>query len=57
LRTLGADLWSGGRLLLSQASTIVGADGAITDAATRENIRRFMAGFVKFISKQKSVAL
>jgi chromate reductase len=56
LRTLGADLWSGGRLLLSQASTVVGADGAISDATTRENIRKFMAGFVKFVRKERSAA-
>jgi NAD(P)H-dependent FMN reductase len=49
-KTLGANLWSGGRLLVSRAGTVFDASGEITDEAVRENLRRFMAGFVSFAS-------
>jgi len=45
-RTLRAELWSGGRLLVSRAGTVVGEDGEIRDETTRENIRAFITGFV-----------
>lgn len=48
-RTLGADLWPGGRLLVSRAGSVIGANGEITDAATRDNIRKFMQGFVAYV--------
>ena len=52
-RTLGADLWSGGRLLISRAAQVVDANGEITDAATRENIRKFVDGFVTYVRARK----
>ena len=51
-RTLGAELWSGGRLLVSRAGNVVGSDGEIADAATRENIRKFVAGFVAYVKRR-----
>jgi chromate reductase, NAD(P)H dehydrogenase (quinone) len=48
LRTLGADLWPG-RLLVSRAGSVFDAGGEITDAAMRENVRKFVAGFVAFV--------
>jgi len=50
-RTLGADLWSGGRLLVSRAATVIDPNGEITDAATRENIAKFVRGFVDYVRK------
>ena len=50
---LGADLWSGGRLLVSRAGQVVDANGEITDAATRDNIRKFMEGFVAYVRRRK----
>lgn len=47
-RTLGAELWTGGRLLISQAGGLVDAQGTLVDAETREKIRKFMAGFVAY---------
>ncbi len=47
--TLGADLWSGGRLLVSRAAGVVGTDGEVADAATREAIEKFVAGFVAYV--------
>jgi NAD(P)H-dependent FMN reductase len=49
-KTLGANLWSGSRLLVSRAGTVFDANGEITDEAVRENLRKFMAGFVSFAS-------
>lgn len=48
-RTLGADLWSGGRLLVSRAGTVFDANGEITDAAVRDAVAKFVAGFVAYI--------
>jgi NAD(P)H-dependent FMN reductase len=48
LRTLGASHWSGARLMVSRASQIVNASGEITDEATRELLRKFLAGFAAF---------
>jgi len=53
LRTLGTDFWSGGRLLVSHAATLIDAQGEIQDAATRENVRKFMAGFVEHIERRR----
>lgn len=53
-RTLGAQLWSGGRLLVSRASHVVDEQGRIGDAATREAIRRFMEGFVRYVRASKA---
>jgi len=49
-KTLGANLWSGGRLLVSRAGSVFDAKGEITDEAVRENRRKFVAGFVAFAS-------
>ena len=53
-RTLGADLWSGGRLLVSRAGTVFDATGEITDAALRENLQKFVAGFVAYVSTRRA---
>ena len=49
-KTLGADLWSGGRLLVSRAGSVFDANGEITDATVRDSVRKFMAGFVAYIN-------
>jgi NAD(P)H-dependent FMN reductase len=54
-RTLGADLWSGSRLLVSRAGSVVGPDGEVTDAATRQAIGKFVAGFVDFVRSRQIV--
>ncbi|MBI3709607.1 MAG: NAD(P)H-dependent oxidoreductase [Proteobacteria bacterium] len=48
LRTLGAEFWSGGRLLVSRAPAVFGADGTLTDPKTREQLRSFVHGFAAF---------
>jgi chromate reductase, NAD(P)H dehydrogenase (quinone) len=46
LRTLGAELWTGGRLMVSRANTIFDAEGNIVDARTNDLLRSFLQGFV-----------
>jgi NAD(P)H-dependent FMN reductase len=53
-RTLGADFWSGGRLLVSRAGNVIGADGEIADAATRESIARFVGDFVGYVRARRA---
>ena len=51
-RTLGADLWPGGRLLVSRAGSVFDPNGEISDAVMRENVRKFVAGFVAYAAKK-----
>jgi NAD(P)H-dependent FMN reductase len=55
-RTLGADLWPGGRLLVSRAGNVFDAKGEIVDAATRDSVRKFMTGFVDYVSARRAPA-
>jgi chromate reductase, NAD(P)H dehydrogenase (quinone) len=52
-RTLGADLWSGGRLLVSRAGSVFDANGEIVDAATRDSVRKHVEGFVAHVEARK----
>ncbi len=49
LRTLGADFWAGGRLMVSRAGNVFGSDGALNDAGIREQLQKFLAGFVAHV--------
>jgi NAD(P)H-dependent FMN reductase len=49
LRTLGTQLWTGRRLLVSRAHTLVDANGALSDAKTRDQVRAYLQGFVAFV--------
>jgi chromate reductase, NAD(P)H dehydrogenase (quinone) len=53
-KTLGAQVWSGGRLLVSRAPSLVDGSGDLTDAATLDSVRKFMAGFVAHIGRRSS---
>lgn len=53
-RALGADLWSGGRLLVPRAASVIDANGEITDAATREKLTAFVSGFVSYIRERRT---
>lgn len=48
LRTLGTRPWFEARMMVSRASALYDNDGALTDAATRERLKQFLAGFVVF---------
>ncbi|TNC61093.1 NADPH-dependent FMN reductase [Rubellimicrobium roseum] len=47
-KTLGAQLWSGERLLVSRAREAIGQDGSLTDEKIRERLRAFLQGFSIF---------
>jgi NAD(P)H-dependent FMN reductase len=55
-RTLGADLWPGGRLLVSRAANVVGANGEVTDPVTRQAIEKFVGGFVAYVRSRQTSA-
>jgi chromate reductase, NAD(P)H dehydrogenase (quinone) len=48
LRTLGTEPWFGGRLIVSRAGDLFSAHGELTDQSTRENLRKFVEGFIAF---------
>ena len=49
LRTLGTRAWFGGRLQVSRAATVFDADGKLLDDGIRDQLRKFLDGFVKFV--------
>ncbi len=52
LRTLGTDLWTGGRLMVSRAGSVFDEHGTITDERTKVQLRAFLEGFAAFASKR-----
>jgi chromate reductase, NAD(P)H dehydrogenase (quinone) len=53
LRTLGAELWSGGRLLVSRAQGVFGEDGTLADQKVGEQLRTFVQGFAAFVRSSR----
>ena len=49
LRTLGCELWTGGRLLVARAASVFAADGALADAKVAESLRSYLAGYVAWV--------
>jgi chromate reductase, NAD(P)H dehydrogenase (quinone) len=49
LRYLGTRPWCEGRLLVSRASNLFDASGAMTDQKVQEQLEQFLQGFVAFI--------
>ena len=52
LRTLGTQMWSGGRLLVPRAASVFDESGTLKDAAVEEQLRQFLAGYVGFVRRQ-----
>jgi chromate reductase len=50
LRTLGAELWSGGRLLVSRAPSVFAEDGSLADEKVRAQFRQHLEGFAGFVA-------
>jgi NAD(P)H-dependent FMN reductase len=50
LRTLRVRYWSGGRLQVSRAHTLMDAEANLADEATRKQLGEFVAGFARFIA-------
>lgn len=53
MRTLGADYWNGGRMLLPNANNAFDEDGKLKDDATVERLTKFMAGFVDCVKEAR----
>jgi chromate reductase, NAD(P)H dehydrogenase (quinone) len=49
LRTLGAQVWSGGRLQVARAATVFDEAGNLKDADIEERLRQFLAGYLAFV--------
>ncbi len=49
LRTLGAQVWFGGRLMVSRAANVFDESGALKDPTVEELLRQFLAGYVSFL--------
>jgi chromate reductase, NAD(P)H dehydrogenase (quinone) len=54
LRTLGTQMWSGGRLLVPRAASVFDENGMLKDPAIEEQLRQFLAGYVGFVRRQIS---
>lgn len=54
LRTLEAKFWSEGRLLVSRAPTVFGADGTLTDPTIRAQLEKFVHGFTAFADSSRA---
>lgn len=52
LRTLGAELWTGGKLLVSRAGNVFDDNGAMVDDRMRGQLRDYLAGFVTFVRER-----
>ena len=51
LRTLGVQLWTGGRLMVPRAHNVFDESGALKDAAVEEQLKQFLAGYVTFLRR------
>ena len=51
LRTLGVQLWTGGRLMVARAGNVFDESGALKDAAIEEQLKQFLAGYVAFLRR------
>jgi len=49
LRTLGAELWTGGRLMVSRANKVFDADGSVIDQSINERLRVYLEGFIAYV--------
>ncbi len=54
LRTIGTRPWFGARLLVSHAGDVFDPSGAIIDEKVREQLKRFVEGFVAFIGATRA---
>lgn len=53
LKTLGTRHWSGGKMMLSRAHTLIDENGEIADEATRKLLGGFLQGFAGFVENNK----
>ena len=48
LRTLRADFWAGGRLMVSRAQAVFNQDGTFADQKIEEQLRKYLEGFTAY---------
>jgi chromate reductase len=53
LRTLGAQLWSAGRLPVARAQAVFADDGVLADPKIDAALRKFLDGFVDYVEMMK----
>ena len=51
LRTLGMDLWTGGRMLVPRATSAFDEAGRLTDERSRDRLEAFLEGFVTYLRR------
>ena len=49
LRTLGVQLWTGGRLMVARANNVFDEGGTLKDAAIEEALKQFLGAYVAFL--------
>ncbi|PDT54223.1 MULTISPECIES: NADPH-dependent FMN reductase [Sinorhizobium] len=54
IRTLGAELWSGKRLMVPKARTVFDSEAQLTDEETRERLRAFVQAFAEYAATVKA---
>ena len=50
LRTLGVDLWTGGRLMVTRADDAFDDGGDLVDPRVRQRLEKFLSGFVGYLA-------
>jgi chromate reductase len=53
LRTLGARVYSSGRVAVSRAGSVFDPDGNLKDEAVVANLREFVQGFARYVAQSK----
>jgi chromate reductase, NAD(P)H dehydrogenase (quinone) len=51
LRTLGTNLWTGGRIVVPRSADVFAPDGTLTDDAIRRQVSQFIANFAVFVDR------
>jgi len=51
MRTLGVNLWTGGRLMAPRAASLFDGDGPMSDEAMSKRLQTFLSGFAAYIKK------
>jgi NAD(P)H-dependent FMN reductase len=53
LRTLGAEMWSEGRMMVSRAQSAFNPDGTLSDPKSEEQLRKFIQNFAAFAQSRR----
>jgi NAD(P)H-dependent FMN reductase len=51
LRTLGVQLWTGGRLMVARAGNVFDESGVLKDATIEDQLKQFLGGYVTFLRR------